>query len=396
MLRSLTVNDRAHLEAELKAIDVETAGIDIMLPKGEFYVLKTDPISSPAANILKQQMLSVGGECAVSREVATCRVDQCPVILMGTRTHFVKLIDSLTYQYFGLKVLRKELQDFLNRKQTWIVEIGSQRFDLARKTLIMGILNVTPDSFSDGGQYRTAESAIKAGLKMITSGADIIDVGGESTRPGAKPVPLEEELERVLPVIKGIRKQSDCPLSIDTYKSQVAKAAIEDGADMVNDISGLNFDNKMPGILAQTQVSAVLMHIQGKPKNMQQNPHYENLIDEIIDYLQTGIEKATAAGVPREQLWIDPGIGFGKKWYQNYIILRYLDELKSLSVPVLVGPSRKSFLGKLSDLSPQERLEGTLAALSCAVLNGANMVRVHDVSQAVKAVEIADAIAGKL
>jgi len=314
---------------------------------------------------------------------------------MGTRTHFLRLIDSLTYQYFGLKELRSELRNFLDQQQHWMVKIGDQQFDLNQKTLIMGILNVTPDSFSDGGQFDTVDAAVDAGLKMAASGADIIDIGGESTRPGAEPVPLKEELERVLPVIKGLRKQRDCLISIDTYKSQVARAAIEHGADMVNDISGLNFDPKMADLLAQTQVSAVLMHIKGKPKNMQQNPHYQNLIDEILLYLDKGIKTAVVAGVNRERLWIDPGIGFGKKWYQNYTIIHYLSEFSSLGVPLLVGPSRKSFIGKLSDLSPQERLEGTLAAVSCAILKGANMVRVHDVKKKKKAVEVADAIAGK-
>ncbi len=367
-----------------------------MIPKGEFYLLKTDPVSSPAANILKQQMLSVGGECAVSRGAATCSVDQAPVILSGTKRHFLRLIESLKYQEFGLDYLRDELLDFFsdNFLQTSL-QVGSETFDFRKKTYVMGILNVTPDSFSDGGKFINPEIAKEAALKMINDGADIIDIGGESTRPGAEPVDLKTELERVIPLIEVIRKQSDIPLSIDTYKSAVAEKALNAGANFVNDISGLTFDPKMAKIIKKHNAAVCLMHIKGSPRNMQLDPRYENLIDEILAFLNQAIQSAIDTGINRNKILIDPGIGFGKTVKNNYTILRFLDEFKSLGQPVLVGLSRKSFIGKLLDLPVDQRLEGSLASLAAAIMNGADIVRVHDVKESLRAVRIVDSILGK-
>jgi len=264
--------------------------------------------------------------------------------------------------------------------------------DFSERTSVMGILNVTPDSFSDGGLFYNKESAVNHALKMVEQGADIIDIGGESTRPGAEEISTEQEIDRVIPVVEALRKQSDVIISIDTYKSKTAEYAVKAGADIINDISGLNFDPDMAGVAARYNTPVILMHIKGTPKNMQKNPHYDNLMQEIKDYLQISIEKAVKAGVSEEKIIIDPGIGFGKSVKDNYIILNRLNEFSDLNRPVLIGVSRKSFIGKLLDLPEHERLMGTAAAVSASVLKGAHIVRVHDVAEMVQVVRVADSI----
>ncbi len=257
----------------------------------------------------------------------------------------------------------------------------------------MGILNITPDSFYDGGKYYTKEEAIVKGLKLIEEGADILDIGGESTRPGASPVELEEELKRVIPVIEGIAKRVNFPISIDTYKAKVAEEALNAGASMINDISGLRFDPKMPYIAAKHKVPIILMHIKGTPKNMQLNPQYKALIPEIMEYLRESIIIAKEAGVDENKIIIDPGIGFGKLPEHNLEIIRNLKDFTCLEKPILIGVSRKSFLGKiLNDAPAEQRLEGTAAAVAVSIVNGANIVRVHDVEYITKIVKVVDAI----
>ena len=379
----------------MKALGAEQSGIDIMASKGKFQVIKTSPISSPAANIIKQQMLSIGGECAVARGVANCSILKSPVILMGTCKHFNNLIEHLKYQYFGLPEIAGDIEEFFKHKQAVkIFRVGNREFYLNKRTLIMGILNVTPDSFSDGGKYSNFKQAVQAAINMEKEGADIIDVGGESSRPGADPVSLDEELNRVIPVIQEIRKATDIPISIDTYKSQVAEKALENGANLVNDISGLMFDPEMINTIAKYDASVAVMHIKGTPKNMQDNPGYENIVDEILLYLKTSIEKIKGQ-IGRNKILIDPGIGFGKQLKDNYLILRYLEEFKSLGYPILIGASRKSFIGNLLELSTDERLEGSIAAACCAVMNGADVLRIHDIKETVRAIKITDSIIGK-
>ncbi|MFH1227832.1 MAG: dihydropteroate synthase [Planctomycetota bacterium] len=250
------------------------------------------------------------------------------------------------------------------------------------RTLIMGILNVTPDSFSDGGKFYNHKHAIKHALKMVESGADIIDIGGESTRPGAQQISLSEELKRVIPIIKTIIKLRPCTIiSIDTYKSKVAEAAINAGARIINDISGLLFDKQMPDVAYKYKTPVVIMHIKGTPRNMQDNPYYKNIIKEIKEYFRRKIAFALSKGINKNQIIIDPGIGFGKRLEDNYVILKRLSELKTLGYPILVGPSRKAFIGKALNLPPGERLFGTVASVAISILNGANIVRVHDVSE---------------
>jgi dihydropteroate synthase len=265
--------------------------------------------------------------------------------------------------------------------------------DFSKKTYIMGILNITPDSFSDGGLYFDRFSAIDRAHQMVEEGADIIDIGGESTRPGSEAISIEEELRRTIPVIETIAGKINVPISIDTYKSEVAKAALDAGASMVNDISGLRFDTKIPEVVSEYKVPVVIMHIRGNPKNMQQDPVYEALIPEIMDYFRMGMKIATQTGISEDKIIIDPGIGFGKTSEHNLEVINNLREFTPLEKPILVGLSRKAFIGKiLGDASATERLEGTVAVVAISIMNGANMIRVHDVKEMVKVAKVADAV----
>src|SRR3990170_4627171 len=258
--------------------------------------------------------------------------------------------------------------------------------------IIMGILNVTPDSFSDGGQYQNADTAVNHALQMLEEGADIIDVGGESTRPGAYPISEAEELKRVIPLIKLLSKEVRKPISIDTYKARVAEKAIEAGASIINDIGGLLMDKHMAKVAAEAKVPVIIMHKKGNPRIMQKYPVRKNVMSEILSYLQKSVSRAVNAGIDEDKIILDPGIGFGKTLHQNLKILKRLKEFKSMGFPILIGTSRKQFIGAILKLSTRERLYGTLATLSIAVMNGAHIVRVHDVREAVQVVRICDAI----
>jgi dihydropteroate synthase len=265
---------------------------------------------------------------------------------------------------------------------------------LGGKTLIMGVLNVTPDSFYDGGSVGSVDEAVEKGVRMAEQGAAVIDVGGESTRPGSDPVPADEELRRVLPVIRKLRNRG-MTVSVDTSKAAVASEALEAGAHWVNDVSALA-DPRMGRVVAEAGAALVLMHAQGTPKSMQQNPRYDDIIDEITRFLRERSLRAVREGVSRDSILIDPGIGFGKRVEDNFVILRRLDEFRSLGFPLLVGPSRKSFIGAALDGRPASgRLYGTLGAVAACALNGAHMVRVHDVAEAADACRLADRIAGR-
>ena len=261
-------------------------------------------------------------------------------------------------------------------------------------TLIMGILNVTPDSFSDGGMYYNATQAIEFALQMEEEGADIIDVGGESTRPGAKTVELQKECDRILPVIEGIRTKSDILISIDTYKSEVARQSIATGAGMVNDISGMTFDPNMVDVIKDSGLPVVIMHIKGTPKNMQKKPYYEDLMQELTEYFEERKKFARAKGILDQQIILDPGIGFGKRLQDNFQLLRELKKIVDMGFPVLIGPSKKSFIGLTLDLPIDQRLEGTAAAVTTGILKGARIVRVHDVKEMKRVALITDSIRG--
>lgn len=263
---------------------------------------------------------------------------------------------------------------------------------LGERTIVMGILNVTADSFSDGGQFLSPEKALQRAKRMVEEGADWIDVGGESTRPGAEPVRADEELCRTAPVVEAIAKELRVPVSIDTSKAAVAEGCLEAGAAMVNDVTALRGDPGMVDVLVRFDAPVVLMHMKGTPRTMQSDPSYQDLLGEILDFLRSRISFAEAKGLSREQLLVDPGIGFGKTAVHNLTILRRLGELRSLGVPVVVGPSRKSFLGAVLGLPVEERLEGTAAAVAASVFAGASVVRVHDVKEMVRVARVCDAI----
>ena len=283
----------------------------------------------------------------------------------------------------------------LNRELVY--RFGKKEYDLSARTHLMGILNVTPDSFSDGGKYFSLEKAVERGLEMAGEGADIIDVGGESTRPrsnaygeGAEPVPAEEEARRVVPVIERLVRSTDVPVSIDTSKAAVAALALAAGAVIVNDVTGFVSDPAMPDVVAKAGASAVVMHMKGTPRVMQQDPQYDDLFGEIALFLEQALERGRRAGI--RQLIVDPGIGFGKTQRHNLELIDGLFRLRSLGVPILVGPSRKSFIGALLDAPTEDRLEGSLAASVACILNGAHILRVHDVKSTRKAALVADAI----
>ena len=257
------------------------------------------------------------------------------------------------------------------------------------KTTVMGILNVTPDSFSDGGLFYNTNNAVEHAKQMVRDGAQIIDIGGESTSPGSAPISQKEELKRVKPVIKCLLRETDVPISIDTYKPEVAEECLKLGAHMINDITGLSNKNMLK-IVKKYGVPVIVMHMKGNPKTMQKNPQYKDVIVDIKKFLKDRITKARKAGI--KDLIVDPGIGFGKTTEHNLQIIKRLSEFKELDCPILIGPSRKSFIGHISGLPLNERLEGTLAAIAISVMNGANIVRVHDVKECVRALQIADAI----
>lgn len=269
---------------------------------------------------------------------------------------------------------------------------SGHHLDLACRTAVMGILNVTPDSFFDGGAYFSLRDAVNHGLTLARDGVDIIDVGGESTRPYSDPLPLDEELRRVIPVIKALAQETGLTISIDTYKTEVARLAIEAGATMVNDVSALRFDPGMGPLVAEADLPIVLMHMKGTPQDMQVNPTYEDLIGEIIAFLRKAVEQADSVGIRKELIIIDPGIGFGKSFDDNLKILRELDAFSSLGQPILVGTSNKAFIGQALGLPPDSRETGSMATVAAAVMNGADIVRVHNVKAAKETVRMIDAI----
>ncbi|MBU0573931.1 MAG: dihydropteroate synthase [Candidatus Margulisbacteria bacterium] len=375
-------------------LGAHTSGISIMKEKALFKVLKIKGISSPAANILKQEVLSLGGEAATAHGVINCSVERSDILVFATLKQLSGLIEKLKQHPFGLKELANNLQLSIFNYQLIPapLKIGNREFGFGEKTFIMGILNVTPDSFSDGGRFLDADRAAEQAEKLVNEGADILDIGGESTRPGAYPVSADEEIRRILPVIKWIRANLPVPISVDTRKASVAETALNAGADMVNDVSGLRFDPKMAGVIAKHNKPVCIMHCQGDPKTMQENPFYSDIISEITDSLEESIEIAKNAGILCEKIIIDPGIGFGKTVADNLEIIKHLKEFRVLGRPIMIGPSRKSYIGALLGKKEDNRVAGTAAAVAVAISNGADIIRVHDVAEMLDITEITDAI----
>ena len=393
LIRCLHIMNANEAIQQMKKVGVDPTGVKLMAGKTLHFNLRIEGIDPRTANLLKQEMLSVGGDAALDRRGLDCSTPSTDAILIGTQKQFEKLTSKLE-QYPALQSLGHSLKETLKNisKTHYTIRCRKRTFKLGKQTLLMGVLNVTPDSFSDGGLFLDREKAIAQGLKMVEEGADLIDIGGESTKPGSKPLGLEEELRRVIPVIEALVKEVDVPISIDTYKSTVAKKAIEAGAQMINDISGLHFDPDLAHVASKEDVPLILMHIRGTPETMQKDVHYESLLSDILQYLRGSIQRAEYAGLDPEQIVIDPGIGFGKTLEDNLLIIKNLQELRILGKPILLGTSRKSFIGKILNTDVTERLEGTLSSIAIGVLNGAHIIRCHDVLEAKKAISVADAI----
>ena len=392
--RALLIASREDAAREMLKIGVCKGGVDAMEGKARTLVVKVTDATVPAAHVLKQQMLSLGGDAAVAKDVITHAVDSTDVLIMGTPRQMRDLTRKLSWQPFGLPELGEridELLDTLDGSGATVLRAGPYTLNLSERVHIMGVLNVTPDSFSDGGDYLRPTTAVERALTMIEEGADIIDIGGQSSRPGSEPVTEDEELERVMPVIERVREEWDGPLSIDTYRARVAEEALKAGASIVNDISAFTAEPATGGVTADAGAAAVLMHMRGTPATMQENPSYEDLMGEVAFFLESAIERAISAGVGDDQIAVDPGIGFGKTTEHNLAILRRLPELAVLGKPILVGPSRKSFIGNVLGLPAGERLEGTLATAAYAVAQGARIIRVHDVRPTVRAVRMVEA-----
>ena len=393
LIRCLHIMNANEAIQQMKKVGVDPTGVKLMAGKTLHFNLRIEGIDPRTANLLKQEMLSVGGDAALDRRGLDCSTPSTDAILIGTQKQFEKLTSKLE-QYPALQSLGHSLKETLKNisKTHYTIRCRKRTFKLGKQTLLMGVLNVTPDSFSDGGLFLDREKAIAQGLKMVEEGADLIDIGGESTKPGSKPLGLEEELRRVIPVIEALAKEVDVPISIDTYKSAVAKKAVEAGAQMINDISGLHFDPDLAHVASKEDVPLILMHTRGTPETMQKDVHYESLFSEILQYLRESIQRAESAGLDPGQIVIDPGIGFGKTLEDNLLIIKNLQELRILGKPILLGTSRKSFIGKILNTDVTERLEGTLSSIAIGVLNGAHIIRCHDVLEAKKAISVADAI----
>jgi len=391
-MRILQADNRQALTRFMQEIKVDPYGIKIMVPKGMAFLVKMNALSNISANILKQEMLSLGGDVAIAKDALTGKVKKTDCLLMGNLAQLLRLNEKLKKQPFGLNRLAQELSLALANYQNdkFTIKLGIYSLNFSRRPYIMGIANLTPDSFSADGLLDTPY-AMDFIEKMVRDGADIIDIGGESSRPGRKPISIAEELSRTIPIIKKAANKIKVPISIDTYKPEVARQALDHGAVMINDISGLR-NPKMRKVVARYKAAVVIMHMKGNPRTMQKNPLYGSLVDEIIVYLDTSIKLALEAGIARDKIMIDPGLGFGKTVGHNLEIIKRLKDFKILGFPILIGPSRKSFIGKILNLEPKERIFGTVSASVLAVKNGANMIRAHDVKELKQALKIADAI----
>lgn len=393
-LRILNLKSQADAALEMRKLEVDAPGIGIMAPKGILRAIKLYDIPSVTCNVLKQEMLSIGGEVAVPKWTVTLRKKYSDCILLGTEHQLKKLINKLAYQPHGLKPIAKSIAQALEnyKKDSFVFKFRSGSLTLGEKTCIMGILNRTPDSFSDGGLYFSDDEALDRALEIIEEGADILDIGGESTRPGSRPVSLKEERARVIPFLKKARRLIKKPISIDTTKSLIAEEALSEGANIINDVSALNSDPKMARVIAKHKAGAILMHSKGTPRTMQKNPTYQSLFREMLSYLAASIEAALSAGIKEDNIAVDPGIGFGKTLEHNLEILKNLSELKVLGKPIMIGPSRKSFIDCVLDAEPEERLFGTASSVACAIQNGAHIIRAHDIKEISQVARLADAI----
>ncbi|UNC93911.1 dihydropteroate synthase [Candidatus Contubernalis alkalaceticus] len=365
-----------------------------MQSKGQFFWVKLYDVSLRASIFVKQEMLSKGGEAAVAHGVGDFSQDKTDILLMGTLKQYKQLILKLKIQPFGLKAISADIEEALNQYNNhhWmnsskenILKLGKKAFKLGQRTLVMGILNVTPDSFSDGGRFNKLDNALEQARLMVQQGIDILDIGGESTRPNHQSVSEQEEMERVFPVLEKILKELEVPVSIDTYKASVAEEALKMGAHMLNDIWGLKKDPRLASVAARYEVPLCIMH----NRTVHQ---YQDLMKDIVFDLKESVNLACEAGVKNENIILDPGIGFAKNLSENLEVMNHLEEISALGYPVLLGTSRKSMIGKVLDLPPEARLEGTAATLTLGITRGVDIVRVHDIEYMKRVVDMTDAM----
>ncbi|HZK44273.1 MAG TPA: dihydropteroate synthase [Syntrophomonadaceae bacterium] len=387
---AVLIRDRVEARQFIKSIGTDKKAPAYMEPKAVYRTIKLKNISCQAANLIKQEMLSKGGEAAVSKETIFAQ-GHTDALLMGTIKHYRLLIKKLKLQPFGLKKIAEDIQEILDNlepKTTDLLLADGSTLNIGDKTLIMGILNVTPDSFSDGGQFNSIDQAVKKAIEMVAAGADIIDVGGASSRPDTKIADEDTELERVLPVVKELAAQGVI-ISVDTFRASVAKACLEVGGHLINDIGRLMLDETLLPVLVEQNAPVILMH---NRLQFRRGEPYEDLISDIVSELQESINLALEAGVGKNQIIIDPGLGFGKTLAENRLIIKRLWEFKSLGFPILLGASRKSFIGQTLNVEIDERKEGSLAVATMGIMNGADILRVHDVEATKRVVMMTDAV----
>ena len=391
--RVITLDTAEAAHRAMTEIGCDPGGAAIMQNKALFRVIKVEGLATKAANILKQTMLAKGGEAAVRRGTVDLSADKTDVLLYGTVRQYQQAIALLKLQPWGLKQLATELTNALgtmggrlSRAWSW----GDKHLVIEpNKTVVMGILNVTPDSFSDGGKFNSVDAAIAHLEEMIAAGADIIDIGAESTRPygGAEKVSAEEEKRRLLPILEEVLKRTTVPISIDTYKADVADMALEIGAHIINDVWGLQYDNgEMAQVVAKHDAPIVMMH------NRHEAVYSHDIISDLYTFFKKSIAIGQEAGIAKEKFILDPGIGFAKTFDHNMEIMARLEELHALGCPILLGTSRKRFIGDVLDLPANERVEGTMATVATGINKGIHIVRVHDVKEVKRMARMMDAI----
>lgn len=389
--RILEFNDITQARDALSLLGADPAGIAIMENKAVFKLIKLENISAKAANLLKQTFLAKGGDVAVARGTADLSVETTDVIIMATFKQYRLALAQLKSQPWGLPKVACAIESVLetaahfpSRHYQW--RDRELRIEPGR-TLIMGILNITPDSFSDGGKFNNLEVALRHAGQMVDDGAAIIDIGAESTRPyGAQVVSQEQELDRLMPVLERLVNNLPVPISVDTYKAGVANEALKAGAHIINDVWGLQFDDNMASVIAAHQAPVIVMH------NQTGTEYNRDIVAEICSFLRMSIKKAIAAGIPTDNIIIDPGIGFGKTPAHNLTVMSRLEELRALGCPILLGASRKRFIGEILNVPVEDRVEGTGATVTVGITKGINIVRVHDVKAMARIAKMTDAI----
>lgn len=373
---------------------VSEIGLKLLDKRALFRVVRISGVGIREVNILKQEMTSRGGDVAVSEDLLAWMRENGSCLLMGTVAQFERLLPRLKGPDLGLGGLAESIEGALGNYDV-SPPACHPRLPLAQAPLLMGVLNLTPDSFSDGGLHRDLDSTVMLGLEMVARGATLVDVGGESTRPGAEPVYELEELKRVMPVIQALARSLPGRVSVDTYKARVAAEALAVGAFMVNDVSALRMDREMVAVVRDADCPVVLMHMLGSPRTMQEEPVYRDVVGDVYAFFLERLNWAVDNGVKEENLLIDPGIGFGKTTTHNLELLRNLEAFRSLGRPIVVGVSRKRFLGEILGIeTPRDRDLATAATTAMVVLSGAHVVRVHEIAQNRQAADIARAVLG--